>query len=638
MKFEITSVNHLSSEDRFKVIGSETKPLESIIERLSNEAAQNRRYNADVQQIVRINDRTGEVFTRFFILGADIAYYLVSNTNLVRRALHKSPKFIVQDHRGRKIEFHVECEISCPPGNETIVAQALHSTETPAVKFNRFIEQCIDKFRDNDEHFIDNFFTSNLFNQIENVIAGRNPQSTVASATYIMGLKCYAVRCVWNEPEWETISIDIENFDVPFKNSVERHQTICKCTLAVDDKNRTNALSSSLAKADFERIFKGAIQDIYGNFVSEDDVFEDFEAVKNTLNTRLGELLQKYGWRIAGLELRDLVLERCLFLQNIDIDLKEMKFFAADRKFVEIRELLVTAKLENPKAAKPYKDNPEGLKNRLKEVVEAVISEFVSKIDSGEFYIKIEKPNTEFRNRLIESIVVKTRQIINAGIILRKIDTETEREIRSLDEMRKCWTPFSTHIVSKGECLVQGSFIVSADNPEKREMRERQVLNSEVIKNKIVETLKAWLVKYSAAAIIFANRREPEKFEQAIKNLLLNKVDEAHGVFINLQNITTEIIDHSTAEQEALKSIELLQKQIVTGLTDGVGPERIDELKGRIRAIEIVIEEEYEKKLGQSGNSSGQTSDPSDLEEHNPLLKEVNRLLLEGNTSEGVPA
>src|SRR5215212_6327892 len=100
-RFDITSVNHRGSEHKFEVSGFDAKPLESIIERLSEEAAQQKSYDADAQQIVRINNQTGEVFTRFFILGADINYYLVSNSNLVRRALHKSPKFIIRDRSGR---------------------------------------------------------------------------------------------------------------------------------------------------------------------------------------------------------------------------------------------------------------------------------------------------------------------------------------------------------------------------------------------------------------------------------------------------------------------------------------------------------------------------------------------------------
>ena len=204
-----------------------------------------------------------------------------------------------------------------------------------------------------------------------------------------------------------------------------------------------------------------------------------------------------------------------------------------------------------------------------------------------------------------------------------------EPRIRSLDEIRKHWTPFSAHIISKikGECSVEGSFIVIADNPEKHEMRECQALNSEVIKNKIVETLKAFLVRYSAATILFVNLREPEKFEQAIKKLLLDKVDEAHGVIINVQNITTAIINHSSARESGSKAVDKLNEQIIEGLSLGAEHDKIEDLERRKRAIEIFVQEE-EEKLRQSGNSS---SEGADLEEHNPLLEEVNRLLLKGN-------
>lgn len=201
-------------------------------------------------------------------------------------------------------------------------------------------------------------------------------------------------------------------------------------------------------------------------------------------------------------------------------------------------------------------------------------------------------------------------------------------EVRNLDEIRKHWTPFSAHIVSKikGECSVQGSFIVTADNPDKREMRERQELNSKVIEDKIVETLKAFLVRYSAATIIYTNLREPENFERAIKKLLLYKVDEAHGVIINVQNITTGITNLSTRES-GCKAVNKLNEKIIEGIALGAPPDEIDDLERRKRAIETFVEEE-EEKLRQSGNSSGRTSEESDLEEHNPLLEKINRLLL----------
>lgn len=207
---------------------------------------------------------------------------------------------------------------------------------------------------------------------------------------------------------------------------------------------------------------------------------------------------------------------------------------------------------------------------------------------------------------------------------------DTWRMISSFYEIRKYWTPFSAQIVSKikGECSVQGSFIVIADNPEKQEMRERQELNSEVIKNKIVETLKAFLEKYSAAAIISTHLREPVKFERAIKKLLWYRVDEAHGVIINVQNITTGIINHSSMRESSGKAIDKLNEQIIKGLSLGATPDEINDLERRKREIEKFVEEE-EEKLRQSGNSS---SEGSVMEEHNPLIEEVNRLLFEGNT------
>ncbi len=631
-KFEITSVDHQrSSARKFEVTSFDTKPLESIIERLSEEDAQNRRYDPDLQQIVKIADRTGEVFTGFFSWGTTISYYLVSNSNLVRKALHKSPKFIIQDRTGRKIALHVECEVSCLPGNETIVAQAFHSAETPAAKFNKFIDQCIDKFRTDDEHFIDNFLALNLPDQIENVIAGRNHPSIGISPTYIMGLECHAVRCVWeDEIKSKPISVDTGTFDVPFKGLVERHQIIFKCTLTVDDGNKINALLRDLAKANPEGIVRDAIQDIYGKFISEDDIFDDFEAVKNILRDRLSEHLHKYGRRVAGLELRDLVLERCLFLQNIDIDLKDMKFFAADRKYVAIQGLLLTAKLANPKTARPHKDNPEGLKKRLKEAVETGISEFVSAIDSGEFYRKIEKPNSEFREQLIESLNTKIRQMIDAHITLRKIDNG-----EALGSGPN-WTKFEAHVASQidGKCFVRGSFIVTGDNPYYRAMREVQEFETEDIKNKIVETLEAWLVRYSVAMIVSANLYASEDFEKAVLKKLLDKIVEAHGVIINIQNITTEIIFSSTTLTNIGVAKAELENDLIMALKEG-NSEKAGKVRERLESVED-HERKYKEKLGQALSSSDYSATHGS-EENNPLLKDVNRLLLEGNTSEDVP-
>jgi hypothetical protein len=633
-KFEVMSVNRRGLAGKFEVTQSATKKFEAIIEPLTREDAEQKRYDADMQKIVRINDRTGDVFTGFFNWGVSSSYYLVSNSNLIARALHISPEFIIEDRNGRQIKLHIECEVSCPPGNETKVARALHSTgKSPEIKLNRFIEQCVNRFRNDDEQFINNFFTSNIARQIENFIAGQNEGLNTGKTTHITGLEFHSVKCVRNAPESGTISINVRDFKVNFKESIERHSVIFECNLPVDDKNEINALSRGLTRADFEEVVKKAVQDIFEKFIAEDDVYDRFEAVENTLKTHLDEHFQKYGRRVGALKLRDLDLERIRFLQNIEIGVKERKFLALDRKYVEIREILLTASIKNLRAVKRHKDNQEWLKNKLKEKVEDAISEFISKIDSGEFYSKIEKPNTDFRELFVQSVVSKTAQIIDADIILKKIDTGTELENDKIDEIRKGWTSFTAHIVSqlKGECSVQGSFIVTDDDPTKRAMRGVQEFDTENIKNKIVETLEAWLVRYSAATIISANLQEPQNFEKAIKRLLLDKVVEAHGVIINIQNIKTEIVNQSATGTKIGVAKGELEEELLKALKEG-RIERADEVKKRLKGIED-YENEYKESLGQVVSSSNHASGTPGSEEVNSLLKEVKQLLLEETTS-----
>lgn len=635
-KFEVKSVTRRGMAGKFKVTKSIMKKFESIIQPLTREDAQQKVYDADLQKVVRINDKTGDVFTGLFSWGTSSSYYLVSNSNLIRRALHISPEFIIEDRNGRKIKLHIEYEVSCPPGNETKVAKTFHSTgKSPEIKLNRFIEQCVNQFRNDDEQFINNFFTSNLARQIEHFIAGQSGELNTEGMTHITGLEFHSVKCVWDEPDSGTISINLRDFKVNFKESTERHSVIFDCTLPIDDKNEINALSRGLTKTDYEEIVQKAVQNIFEKFIPEDDIYDRFEIVKNTLKTHLDEHFQKYGRRVGALNLRDLDLERTKFLQNIDISVKERKFFAADREYVEIREILLTARVKDPREVRRHKDNQEWLKTKLKEKVEDGISEFISKIDSGEFYSKIEKPNSDFRGLFVRSLVNKTTQIIDADIILKKIDTGTELENEKLDETRKGWTRFTAHIVSqlKGECSIQGSFIVTSDDPTIRAKRRVQEFDSEVIKNKIVETLEAWLDKYSAATIISANLHAPQNFEKAIKKLLLDKVVEAYGVIINIQNIRTVIVNKSDTGEKFGVVKEELEEEILKALKEG-RIERADEVKKRLQSVED-YEKEYKESLGQAVSASNDSDAPGS-EEINSLLKEVNRLLLEETTSSKV--
>jgi hypothetical protein len=608
------------------------KKFESIIELLSKEDAQHRRYDPNEQELVRINDNTGEVVSGFISrFSATSSYYLVSNSNLVRRAMYTSPKFIIEDRNGRKIELHVECEVSCPPGNEIKVAKFLHSTgKLPVIKLNGFISRCVNKFRSDDEQFIDNFFDSNIAQQIEDFIIGQNEESDVGNRNeHVTGLKFHTVKCVFSDPDRTTFFISLRDLKIGFNDSIERHAILFDCKLAVDEKNETNARVRNLTKADFEAILRNIIPEIFDKFISEDDIYGNFQKVENTLRTNLDERLQKYGRRISALNLQDLDLRDLESKRTVKVEIKKRKYFALDREVVEL-EALLTALIKNPTLIRPYKNNLTWLKNKLENKAEDGVAEFISEINSGEFYSEIEKPNSNFRERFVQSVRNKICQIIDVEIIDSKIETGREEETIKIDSLREQWIPFNAHIDSQygGECSVKGSFIVTGDAPLQRAMRKPQKFNSENIKNKIIETLEAWLDKYSVSTIISANHHAPEKFEKALKKLLLDKVVEAHGVIINIQNIKTEIINQAAPGVNIGEAIAQVDGDIINGLIEGFSDERIGELKRR-KAKLLEFQKERREVLGQSAVSSNHADATADFENGNALLSDVNRLLLE---------
>src|SRR5216683_605682 len=115
------------------------RPLDAIIHKVPPRT----KVNPPAERLVIIDCKT----KKFWTFG-ELRYYLVVNTSDGENpAEYQVPAIIPDIENDRSLGLNVKCWISCPPGNEDKVAEALFSTEQPTTAvFEKLIKKWIDEF------------------------------------------------------------------------------------------------------------------------------------------------------------------------------------------------------------------------------------------------------------------------------------------------------------------------------------------------------------------------------------------------------------------------------------------------------------------------------------------------------------
>jgi len=133
------------------------RPLDAIIHKVPPRT----KVNPPAEKLVIIDCKTKKAVAKKFWTFGELRYYLVVNTSDGENpAEYQVPVILPDIENDRSLGLNVKCWISCPPGNEDKVAEALFSTEQPTTAvFEKLIKKWIDEFIDSQPaDFIDRYF------------------------------------------------------------------------------------------------------------------------------------------------------------------------------------------------------------------------------------------------------------------------------------------------------------------------------------------------------------------------------------------------------------------------------------------------------------------------------------------------
>jgi hypothetical protein len=272
---------------------AQTKQFESIIRRVNKETFPRR--NSERRIVIDNATQKAVDKTRFF---GTYTYYMVSNSTSTRNVPFISSIFPVVDAGHRKIDISIHCQINCPPGNETKLAEALYQIDKyPGNKLDEFVEQWLMGFiQDNQTDFIDNFF------QIRDSLVAY----IITTARNQLGLDFQAVRCVLEgENQLETIHLTLEKVLLRFMDSIEEHSFTADVTLLIDPQNKINAIARKMPKANLEQLIRREAREFFFNHVRIENVYTDHEGVENSFKAYTEKLLRHYGRRIGAILLKN---------------------------------------------------------------------------------------------------------------------------------------------------------------------------------------------------------------------------------------------------------------------------------------------------------------------------------------------
>jgi hypothetical protein len=268
---------------------AQTQEIERIIRREKKDFFPKR---ASEKRII-IDVETGRVVGRE-TFWRSYAYYIVSNSSGTRDADFTSSAFPVID-KDRKISISINCQVSCEPGEESMVAEALHRPDQrPGPVLDDLVEIWVSAFvkQHGQTHFIDTFFQNR--GNLEAFLATRAKAQT--------GLTFEAVRCVLEgESKLETIHISLEDVPLRYSDSVSEHPFSADVSLLVDPGNKINAIARARTESQFKEIITRHLREYFFNHVSLAGLYENREAIEDKFKAHLETLMRPYGRRIGAI-------------------------------------------------------------------------------------------------------------------------------------------------------------------------------------------------------------------------------------------------------------------------------------------------------------------------------------------------
>ena len=364
--------------------------------------------NLPAEKIVIIDCKTKKAVERRPWFG-EVKEYLVVNTSEVQNpAEYQVPAIQINDvENDRAIGLEVKCWITCTPGDENKMAEALYSAEhPPAMVFEKLINKWVDEFvRSAPGDFIATYFAKKA--ALQGSIKGR----ALTDAGLTLQVK---ISLAGERVSFLPIKIDTGSFLLRVSDYHEQQDLQIKCRLEVDDKNKIRANIYRMRADRLKDVVIRQAQQYFEHNVSLEQFYDDLN--QNSIIVPLKEALDKRlaleGRRVEFIHLESTVSDSApkQFENEVSVDVKVQEYPETVRvnNIVRmIRKDVARYKTKDSPALQPW------LKAQLEQIIPDqffykkyidLLLEFKDPVEDGK-----EKPG--LRKDIKDSLTVEAKKI-----------------------------------------------------------------------------------------------------------------------------------------------------------------------------------------------------------------------------------
>ncbi|GET41075.1 hypothetical protein [Microseira wollei] len=330
------------------------------------------------EKIVIIDKKKWKVIPKKPLLGGDIAFYLVCNTNDPANIAERqaSPYYLTYFVTGEKLGIAITYWASCAAGNEEKVIESLCRGKTVGEALDKKIEKWIADFTKNDAAgFLDNY----------DVQLAKLREYVKIKVKEDVGINIELKLAFEKEAKLESFPIPSFPMEVNVSDCDDTLELQIQTELIVDPKNKVKAIFNDVKDArkwpELVRLFKREVKSYLLQYITIDQFsYELKDTVRDQLVTHLDSVLVNYGRKVGYLSLssnavasaRQLVPIKC----NVECEVQKY----SEPIYVETTILML------PLNTARYKPN-EGLK--LEEWVESELEKIIKPLMLKKKYIDV---------------------------------------------------------------------------------------------------------------------------------------------------------------------------------------------------------------------------------------------------------
>lgn len=354
-------------------------PLNPIIHMVDK-----KRYNASpAADRVCIDCRTGKAKDKVSILDTG-DYFLVLSAGRVK---YTGSEIHVEDETGRSIKILPTYRLSCPPGNQRKVAEALYGeSDDPAVELDRKMEGWIVEAAGDDPAGFINTFLARRSHWQEHISEKVKDEIGLAVTSLELALD--------GEADLKTLRIELRGLLARPSDLGEEQTVDFAGDLRVNEQNRIDAIATHSQRWKLKDLITTEVVEFFLDRVTFEQLYGDLGGVREELRRHLNARLAWAGRQFAGV-----YLSRVPRLDEEEVPPYLNEVVPVLHDVPEYKEILIetSIRMVRQDAAKFKVNKP---KKNLKEWLTDTVTQVVSNVFFGKTYVDILLKRDQLQNKV----------------------------------------------------------------------------------------------------------------------------------------------------------------------------------------------------------------------------------------------